>query len=108
MEISKKPMVDILSEMTGKQVVMDGNTYVTMYGEVISSEVVADAERKQVELYDLDVAEQAKAEAQAYLDDTDWVEPYLIKHYTGIELLPIDSNKFVIEQERKEARELLK
>ena len=54
------------------------------------------------------LAEQAKAEAQAYLDDTDWVEPYLIKHYTGIELLPLDSNKFVIEQKRKEAKELLK
>ena len=54
------------------------------------------------------LAEQAKAEARAYLDSTDWVEPYLIKHYTGIELLPLDSNKFAIEQKRKEAKELLK
>ena len=54
------------------------------------------------------LAEQAKAEAQAYLASTDWVEPYLIKHYIGIELLPLDSNKFVIEQKRKEASELLK
>lgn len=53
------------------------------------------------------LAEQAKSEAQAYLASTDWVEPYLIKHYTGIELLPLDSNKFVIEQKRKEARLLL-
>ena len=54
------------------------------------------------------LAEQAKAEAQAYLDSTDWVESYIIKHYTGIEPLPLDSNKFVIEQKRKEAGELLK
>jgi hypothetical protein len=53
------------------------------------------------------LAEQAKAEAQAYLLSTDWVDAYLIKHYTGIELLPADSNKFVIEQKRKEARLLL-
>ncbi len=72
MEISKKPMVDILSEMIGEQVVMDGDTYVTLSGEVISSEVVADAERKQAELYDLEVLEQAKAEARQYLLSTDW------------------------------------
>ena len=72
MELSKKPMVDILAEMTGEQVVMDGDTYVTMYGEVISSEVVADAERKQVELCALEVLEQARAEARQYLLSTDW------------------------------------
>jgi len=72
MEVSKKPMVDTLSEMIGKQVVMDGSTYVTMSGEVISSEVVADAERKQVELYDLELLEQAKSEARNYLTSTDW------------------------------------
>lgn len=54
------------------------------------------------------LAERAKVEAQAYLASTDWVEPYLIKHYTGIELLPLDSDKFLIEQKRKEAIELLK
>lgn len=108
MEINKKPMVDILSEMIGEQVVMDGNGYVTISGAKVSDSLVLDAELKQSELYEASLVEQAKAEAQAYLDDTDWVEPYLIKHYTGIELLPIDSNKFVIEQKRKEAKELLK
>lgn len=43
----------------------------------------------------------------SYLASTDWVEPYLIKHYTGIELLPPNSNKFVIEQKRKEARDAI-
>jgi hypothetical protein len=40
---------------------------------------------------------------QMFLSSTDWVEPYLIKHYTGIELLNENSSKFDIEIERKEA-----
>lgn len=47
------------------------------------------------------------AEAKSYLQSTDWVEPYLIKHYTGIELLSEDSNKFAIEIKRKEARSVI-
>ncbi len=42
-----------------------------------------------------------------YLADTDWVESYLIKHYTGLELLPEDSDKFAIEQKRNEAKSVL-
>lgn len=48
------------------------------------------------------------AEAKAYLASTDWVEPYLIKHYTGLEALEADSNKFAIEAKRSEARAFLK
>ena len=48
------------------------------------------------------------AEAKAYLASTDWVEPYLIKHYTGLVVLETDSNKFVIEAKREEARTFLK
>ena len=48
------------------------------------------------------------AEAKAYLAKTDWVEPYLIKHYTGLSILEEDSNKFVIEAKREEARAFLK
>lgn len=48
------------------------------------------------------------AEALAYLASTDWVEPYLIKHYTGLEVIEADSNKFVIEAKRAEARAFLK
>lgn len=51
--------------------------------------------------------EEKKEMANKYLASTDWVEPYLIKHYTGIELLPPQSNKFVIEQKRKEARDVI-
>ena len=64
------------------------------------------------EFTDEEIAEQelkAKiAEAKAYLTSTDWVEPYLIKHYTGLEVLDAYSNKFVIEAKREEARTFLK
>jgi len=36
-----------------------------------------------------------------YLSETDWVESYLTKHYTGLELLNEKSNKFKIEKNRK-------
>ena len=48
------------------------------------------------------------AEAKLYLVETDWVEPYLIKHYTGLSILEEDSNKFVIEAKRGEAIMFLK
>jgi hypothetical protein len=104
-EIAKKPMVDILSDMTGEQVVMDGEKYIALKdGADIGDDFVADAVVKQEELYQEAALERSKEEAQAYLASTDWVETYLIKHYTGIELLPAESNKFVLEQKRKEAR----
>ena len=107
-EINRKPLVDVLAELLGTQVVMDGDNYVTMAdNKLVADAVVADAVVKQKELYQEALLAKVKAGAQAYLLSTDWVEPYLIKHYTGIELLPADSNKFVIEQKRKEARLLL-
>ena len=61
---------------------------------------------------DEEIAEQELkaniAEAKALLGSTDWVEPYLIKHYTGLEVIEADSNKFAIEAKRAEAREFLK
>ena len=51
--------------------------------------------------------EHQKLEAQEYLSSTDWVEPYLIKHYLQLELIPEDSNKFVIEGKRNECKKLV-
>lgn len=47
-------------------------------------------------------------DANQYLKDTDWVEPYLIKHYTGLELLNESSYKFEIERLRKEAIDFIR
>lgn len=43
-----------------------------------------------------------------YLKDTDWVEPYLIKHMLGIEIISEDSSKWEIINRRKEYRQYLK
>lgn len=43
-----------------------------------------------------------------YLASTDWVEPFLIKHYLNLEPLDLNSDKFKIEKNRKEAREFIK
>ena len=80
----------------------------TPLDEAMISECIANFKMPTAE----EIAEQelkAKiAEAKAYLASTDWVEPYLIKHYTGLEVLGADSNKFVIEVKRNEARAFLK
>ena len=48
MEISKKPLVDILSAMLGKEIVMSGDDYVTLVGnELVDSSAVAEAVVKQ-------------------------------------------------------------
>lgn len=43
--------------------------------------------------------------AKAYLSLTDWVEPYIIKHRLGLDVLPADSNKLTINKLRDKARE---
>lgn len=43
-----------------------------------------------------------------YLSETDWVEPFLIKHYMGIDKLSPNSSKFEIETKRNECREFIK
>ena len=59
-----------------------------------------------------EIAEQEKQaklqECDAYLKNTDWVEPYLLKHYTGLELLNENSYKFEIERLRKEAIQFIR
>lgn len=47
-------------------------------------------------------------EANSYLASTDWVEPYLLRHELGIEVLDADSNKLIIKAKRDEARAFLK
>lgn len=42
--------------------------------------------------------------AQLYLDSTDWVESYIIKHLAGLEVLPSTSNKLVIDANRTAAK----
>ena len=73
---------------------------------------LADGNTPEPEFTEAELTQQALnksiAEAKAYLASTDWVEPYLIKHYTGLEVIEAGSNKFVIEAKRTEARAFLK
>lgn len=52
--------------------------------------------------------EQKIAECTAYLAMTDWVEPYLIRHELGLEILAADSEKLVIKGKRADAKVFLK
>ena len=70
-------------------------------GNIPESEFT-DEELNQIEL------NKKLQEANQYLKDTDWVEPYLIKHYTGLELLNESSHKFEIERLRKEAVDFIR
>ena len=44
--------------------------------------------------------EQKVMECTTYLASTDWVEPYLIRHELGLEILASDSEKNVLKQKR--------
>lgn len=49
-----------------------------------------------------EASKQMLQEANAYLASTDWVEPYLLRHELGLEVLPADSQKLVIAAKRAE------
>lgn len=67
-EISKKPMVDILSEMTGEQVVIDGDTYVAVKdGALIGEDFIADAKAEQDKLHIIAVKQRRALEIKSRL-----------------------------------------
>ncbi len=47
-------------------------------------------------------------EAQSYLNQTDWVKDYKLRHDLGLELIPEDSAKWEIINKRAEYLEILK
>lgn len=46
--------------------------------------------------------------ALTYLNSTDWVEPFILRHELGINVLPEDSNKLAIHAKREETRAFLR
>jgi hypothetical protein len=73
-KINKTPLVDILTDMIGEQIAMDGDSYITMADNVVIADtVVADALVKQGDIHQESLLAKVKAEAQAYLSSTDWV-----------------------------------
>ena len=49
-----------------------------------------------------------KYEAINYLNDTDWVKDYKLRHDLGLELIPEDSAKWSIIKQREEYKAYLK
>jgi len=46
--------------------------------------------------------------AEVFLRETDWVEPYILRNDLGLEVLPSDSNKLVINIQRNEKKLFIK
>lgn len=109
--INRAPLVDILGNILGKTVVMDGDRYVTMVGnEAITEAVVADALVKQEELYQEMLLVKVKAEAEAVLNATGWI----IEKYTDLVAIQqvmtneeFNAKYADVLAKRNEARELL-
>lgn len=49
-----------------------------------------------------------KRKHETYLKDTEWVESYYIKHLLGVELIPEDSNKWNVINEREISKKYLR
>lgn len=52
--------------------------------------------------------ERAILEADEYLKNTDWIEPYLLRHEFGKEIIPPDSEKWEIINRRADYKLFLK
>ncbi len=72
-EIQLKPMVDILTELMGSQIVMSGDNYVYLSNsEQVSDEEVLEAKELQDADYIQQGIDKQVSEYQAYLDSTDF------------------------------------
>ena len=83
------------------------NTPLDAYEDMITK-VQSEFKMPSVEELNAYEQEQKVMECTTYLASTDWVEPYLIRHELGLEILAADSEKFVIKQKRDEAKTFLK
>lgn len=102
-------MVDVLSELIGKRVVMSGDDYVIFDNlEKVSQNKIDEAlilkEQKEKEILN----QNKINEALAYLAQTDWVKDYKLRHDLGLGLIPYDSAKWEIINKRAKYLEILK
>lgn len=102
-------MVDVLSELIGKRVVMSGDDYVIFDNlDKVSQNKIDEAlilkEQKEKEI----LSQNKIQEANSYLSQTDWVETYKLRHDLGLELIPEDSTKWEVINKREEYKTFLK
>jgi hypothetical protein len=55
-----------------------------------------------VDILDRNAASMEKEIKQKYLDSTDWVKDYKLRHDLGLKLIPEDSSKWVVIAKREE------
>lgn len=109
MNIINITMVDVLSELIGKIVVMSGDDYVIFENlEKVSQNKVDEAlllkEQKEKEILN----QNKINEADKYLKNTDWIETYKLRHELGLEIIPEDSSKLEVIAKREEYKLFLK
>lgn len=80
----------------------NGNTYKVYLLTMSEGKYLPDLEAVAKEIIEKD-----KQEAQQYLNETDWVEMYLLRDELGIEEIDILSNKLIIKQKRIDAKKVL-
>ena len=61
-----------------------------------------------VDILDRNAVSMEKEIKQKYVDSTDWVNTYKIRHDLGLELIPEDSSKWEVINKRAEYIEFLK
>ena len=61
-----------------------------------------------VDILDRNAISMEKEIKQKYVDSTDWVNTYKIRHDLGLELIPEDSSKWEVINKRAEYIEFLK
>lgn len=102
-EITKTPLVDILTKKLGEQVAMSGTDYVLLRDKsIVDSTIVEEAIATQEEMFVQAGVDKQIQEANTYLKDTDWVEAYKLRHELGVEMLPEDSSKWSVINKREE------
>lgn len=47
-------------------------------------------------------------EVTQFLENTDWIEIYRLRHATGLELIPSDSSKWKVINKRNEYKEFIR
>lgn len=103
------PLVDVLSELIGKIVVMSGDDCVIFDNlEKVSQNKVDEAlllkEQKEKEILN----QNKINEADKYLKNTDWIDNYKLRHDLGLEIIPEDSSKWLVINKREEYKLFLK
>lgn len=86
---------------------VDGNTDYEEYKQWVAEGNIPEPEFTEEELVTKELRAKIQ-EANQYLAQTDWVNSYKIRHDLGLELIPEDSQKWLVINKREEYITFLK